>query len=205
MEDIYETRIKRLLCEVGMIPYKYFGVIYYDTVNVFDRHNFARNVKRSIDDYDWLCKNNKYYLTERGVITYIFVYRHDNLKNLVMRELQTPYQMVGPSVLNQPNIYTSLSQPPGSFTIPITDPIPNLDSNVNNINTIIPPFAIPIQVPSTQINMGPSAQSFDLGPSAQSFDLGINLHTSKFYYPLPIPFTSSQLFTESSKIEIKKK
>jgi len=67
------SNLQRILAELGITPvYEYNGRTFYDTKDVFDRHNFARDVKRNVEEDDWVLEKTKYYLSERGIVSFAF-------------------------------------------------------------------------------------------------------------------------------------
>ena len=74
------SKLQCILAELGIVPvYKYQSRTFYDTSDVFSRHNFARDLKRTIDEEEWIYEHNKYYLSERGVVMFAFRRGHSKV------------------------------------------------------------------------------------------------------------------------------
>jgi hypothetical protein len=98
-----ETILQRIIREAGMVAsYEYQGKTFYDTKDAFDRHNFARDVKRNVPETDWILEKTKYYLSEAGIVH--FAFRKDNEQKLRDKFIDA---------LSQPT-----APPPQSFPVP---------------------------------------------------------------------------------------
>lgn len=74
MSNPPETHLHRILLELGMKPsYTYQGEVFWDTCSVFDRHNLARDVKRTLDESEWVCEQTKYYISATGILRMGFI------------------------------------------------------------------------------------------------------------------------------------
>ena len=54
------------------LAFERHGINFYDIGTVFERHNFARDVKRNLGTNDWATENGKIYLTESGIVKFAF-------------------------------------------------------------------------------------------------------------------------------------
>jgi hypothetical protein len=54
-------------------------IVFYNTKDLFKKHNFGRDVKRFVNKNDWCVYNNKYHLNARGVITLGFAKKHTDV------------------------------------------------------------------------------------------------------------------------------
>jgi hypothetical protein len=62
-----------MLNECGLFPcYFLAGRPFYDTREIFDRHNFARDVKRNVKETDWVFLKPRYLLSEHGILQFAF-------------------------------------------------------------------------------------------------------------------------------------
>jgi hypothetical protein len=53
----------------GILPkYMYEERVYYDTKDVFERHNFSREVKKKLPEEDFVVHEGKYYLSGKGIL-----------------------------------------------------------------------------------------------------------------------------------------
>jgi hypothetical protein len=110
-----ETILQRVLREAGFkASYEYQGKTFYDTVDVFDRHNFARDVKRNVPDTEWILEKTKYYLSETGIVGYAF--RKDNEQKMRDKILDALSQPAAP--LPQSPQAFPVPQSPQSFPVP---------------------------------------------------------------------------------------
>lgn len=57
-------------------------IVFYNTKDLFKKHNFGRDVKRFVNKNDWCVYNNKYHLNARGVITLGFAKKHNSVSIL---------------------------------------------------------------------------------------------------------------------------
>lgn len=92
-----QSNLQRILAELGITPvYEYNGRTFYDTKEVFDRHNFARDVKRNVEEDEWVLEKTKYYLSERGVV--MFAFKKGVTKGRLCSSLLPPPHLPFPSL-----------------------------------------------------------------------------------------------------------
>jgi len=70
--------------------YEYQSMVFYDTKDVFDRHNFARQLKRNLLEEDYVIEKNKYYLSKIGIVTYAVKTGHSKFIDAMMNILESP-------------------------------------------------------------------------------------------------------------------
>lgn len=104
------TTMDVILAEQGIVrAYVSDDIIFYDTKDAFDRHNFARDVKRNLDPTDYIYENRKYYPSAMGVINLAVNMRNRALLDAIMVPLLTPVptlpsvQSLQPYMRPQPN------------------------------------------------------------------------------------------------------
>lgn len=67
------TQLQHAIEEIGLTPcYHFNGRNYFDVREVFDRHNFARDVRRNVKEEDWIYVKPRYLLSEHGIVQYAF-------------------------------------------------------------------------------------------------------------------------------------
>jgi len=95
---------------------------------VFDRHNFARDVRRNVKAEDWIFLKPRYLLTEQGIVQFAFRKNVVRLVDKFMAVLDRPLMPGEPMVpLTLPQPLTpqqSLPQPSNSNVAVKYDPIP---------------------------------------------------------------------------------
>jgi len=80
-----ESHLQHALRVLGMvIVLNLNGRNFYDTKGVFDRHNFARDVRRNVDEGDWIFKKPHYLLSERGIAQFAFRKQVDVVLSKIM-------------------------------------------------------------------------------------------------------------------------
>src|SRR6185503_6934241 len=85
------TRLDNIITEFGMVAsYEYQSMVFYDTKDVFDRHNFARQLKRNLLEEDYVIEKNKYYLSKIGIVTYAVKTGHSKFIDAMMNILESP-------------------------------------------------------------------------------------------------------------------
>lgn len=68
-----QTHISKFFEEINLHPVATFnGENFYDTRNVFDRHNFARDVKRNVPENCYMVQDKRYLLNEAGIVAFAF-------------------------------------------------------------------------------------------------------------------------------------
>jgi len=68
-----ETSLQKILASFGAtIAFERQDIRFYDVGNLFARHNFARDVKRNLNENDWAAENGKIFLTESGIVKFAF-------------------------------------------------------------------------------------------------------------------------------------
>ena len=68
-----QSHLDRIFLELGITAScEYLGRVFYDTNDVFDRHNFARDLKRSVDENDWVLNGTKYLVSKEGILSFAF-------------------------------------------------------------------------------------------------------------------------------------
>ncbi len=72
---MHPTHLRRAIADLGLKPcYQRDGKNFFDTRTVFDRHNFARDVRRNVRPEDWIFVKPRFLLTERGIVQFAFRY-----------------------------------------------------------------------------------------------------------------------------------
>jgi len=70
---LQQSRLQALLAELSLVPaYHMNGRNFYDTREIFDRHNFARDVRRNVKENDWIFIKPRYLLSEHGIVQFAF-------------------------------------------------------------------------------------------------------------------------------------
>lgn len=106
--------------------YTYEERIYYDTGDVFERHNFSRDVKRVLDDEDRIVVSNKYYITAKGIFFFGVKMNNTKLIEAMMNVLTSPAEpaaVLASQALEYPPLMTPMfpsfmSFPPYPWTFP---------------------------------------------------------------------------------------
>lgn len=89
------TPLDCILAELGIVAEGKSddGRVFYNTRDIFDRHNFARDAKRCLRDTDWiLSTKNTYLLTKEGIVT--FAFKKDTSKVRVCMHSPLPHHLV---------------------------------------------------------------------------------------------------------------
>lgn len=144
-----QTYLTRAVYELGLLPcYQFEGKNYYDTREIFDRHNFARDVRRNVRPEDWLFLKPRYLLTEHGIVQFAF---RKNVTKLIDKFM---------SVMDRPIIQEMPAAPylpRPDMVIPPIQSVPTQPSQTPAPQPINAPQTA--QVPSTQPTQSvPAAQ-----------------------------------------------
>lgn len=73
MQPIQQSQLQYVIEDLGLSPcYHLNGRNFFDVREVFDRHNFARDVRRNVKEEDWIYVKPRYLLSEHGIVQYAF-------------------------------------------------------------------------------------------------------------------------------------
>jgi len=116
METAPKTLIETIFENHGIVAaYDVCGHIFYDTKNVFERHNFGRNVRRLLEDKDFVIADTKYYPSAKGIMILAVNIRNAPLLDALLEALQT---------VPAPLTYEPLPPPPPPPSSPPSPPPP---------------------------------------------------------------------------------
>jgi hypothetical protein len=74
-----QSHLDRIFVELGITSAgEYHGRMFYDTNDAFDRHNFARDLKRCVNEGDWILNGSKYLVSKEGIL--VFAYKKGSSK-----------------------------------------------------------------------------------------------------------------------------
>lgn len=113
------TKLDDIFHDQGIMKvYEAEGQAFYDTCTVFDRHNFARDVKRTLDtdDYAQDEKGGKYYISAFGVLRLAAVMRNHVLLDAIMAPLLIPTSPIMAPILPPVPALPSPQSVLGAFT-----------------------------------------------------------------------------------------
>jgi hypothetical protein len=185
--QMQQSYLQRAVYELGLLPcYQFEGKNYYDTREVFDRHNFARDVRRNVKPEDWLFLKPRYLLTEHGIVQFAF---RKNVNKLIDKFML---------VLDRPLIQEMPTMPYLPRPDAVIPAIPSVPSATHQMKYETPSAAEDSLNPNTPADYNSTWETFEVPvarpPQSMGYQSPVQSNasypSSRPYAPQPLPIQS---------------